>query len=120
VIAIILAVATNTMAMTARERLPEYATLKALGFSPGFVARLILAESLLLCAIGGVLAVALTPPVAGVFHRAAPGVFARFDVAPLTLEQQALAALGVGLVAALAPMARAARVRIVDGLRHVG
>jgi putative ABC transport system permease protein len=34
VIFIIMAVMANTMAMTARERLPEYATLKALGFSP--------------------------------------------------------------------------------------
>jgi hypothetical protein len=33
---------------------------------------------------------------------------------------QAACALAVGLVAALAPMARAARIRIVDGLRHVG
>jgi putative ABC transport system permease protein len=120
VIVIILAVATNTMAMTARERLPEYATFKALGFGPGFVARLILAESLLLCSIGGLIAVALTRPLAAAFHRATAGVFARFDVAALTLEQQCLAALGVGLIAALAPMARAARIRIVEGLRHVG
>ena len=42
VIFIILAVMANTMAMTARERLREYATLKAIGFSPGYVARLIL------------------------------------------------------------------------------
>ena len=39
VIFIILAVMANTMAMTARERLREYATLKALGFGPGYVAR---------------------------------------------------------------------------------
>ena len=39
VIVIIMAVMANTMAMTARERLAEYATLKALGFAPGFVAR---------------------------------------------------------------------------------
>jgi putative ABC transport system permease protein len=120
VIAIILAVATNTMAMTARERLSEYATLKALGFGPGFVARLILAESLLLCAIGGVIALALTRPVAAAFHHATVAMFARFDVAPRTLQMQAACALAVGLVAALAPMARAAGIRIVDGLRHVG
>ena len=39
VIVIIMAVMANTMAMTARERLAEYATLKALGFGRGFVAR---------------------------------------------------------------------------------
>jgi len=120
VIVIILAVAANTMAMTARERLPEYATLKALGFGPGFVACLVLAESALLCAIGGAIALAMTRPLAAAFHRAASGMFARFDVSPQTLQSQAVCALAVGLIAALAPMARAARVRIVEGLRHVG
>ncbi len=38
VIVIIMAVMANTMAMTARERVAEYATLKALGFGSGFVA----------------------------------------------------------------------------------
>src|SRR5678816_1610369 len=42
VIVIILAVMANTMAMSARERTAEYATLKALGFGPGFLAALIL------------------------------------------------------------------------------
>jgi putative ABC transport system permease protein len=120
VIAIILAVTTNTMAMTARERLSEYATLKALGFGPGFVASLILAESTLLCAIGGALALTLTRPVAAAFHRATSAMFAVFEVSSQTLQLQAACALAVGLIAALAPMARASRVRIVDGLRHVG
>jgi putative ABC transport system permease protein len=120
VVLIILAVTANTMAMTARERLSEYATLKALGFGPGFVARLVLAESALLCAIGGAIALALTRPAAAAFHRAAPGVFAHFEVSPETLRLQAVCALAVGLIAALAPMARASQIRIVEGLRHVG
>ena len=45
IIVIIMAVMANTMAMTARERYSEYATMKAIGFSNGFVARLIFAES---------------------------------------------------------------------------
>jgi putative ABC transport system permease protein len=120
VIAIILAVTTNTMAMTARERLSEYATLKALGFGPGFVASLILAESTLLCVIGGAIALMLTRPVAAAFHRATSAMFAVFEVSSQTLLLQAACALAVGLIAALAPMARASRVSIVEGLRHVG
>lgn len=119
VIVIILAVAANTMAMTARERLSEYATLKALGFGPPFVARLILAESLVVAFIGGVIGLALTPVVARLVHGAVPQ-FARFEVAPDTYVQQAVAALLVGLLAALVPMVRSANVKIVDGLRHVG
>ena len=63
VILIIMAVAANTMAMTARERLSEYATLKALGFPPRTVALLILAEAMLLAALGGAIGMLLTPPV---------------------------------------------------------
>jgi len=121
VIVIILAVAANTMAMTARERLSEYATLKALGFGPAFVARLILAESLFIALLGGALAVLLTPPIATGFFRAiGRTLFVRFEVEPTTMLLQATAAVGVGLLAALVPMVRSSRVRIVDGLRHVG
>jgi putative ABC transport system permease protein len=121
VILIILAVAANTMAMTARERIGEYATLKAIGFGPPFVARLVLAESLVIGAIGGLLAVLLTGPVARIFYSTVgKQVFAIFNVAPDTYLWQALAALAVGLLAALVPMIRSANVGIVDGLRHVG
>jgi putative ABC transport system permease protein len=119
VIVIILAVAANTMAMTARERLSEYATLKALGFGPPFIARLILAESLVVALIGGVLGLLLTPLVARVVHGAVPQ-FSRFEVLPETYVQQAVAIAAVGVLAALVPMLRSARVRIVDGLRHIG
>jgi putative ABC transport system permease protein len=121
VILIILAVAANTMAMTARERLSEYATLKALGFGPPFVARLILAESLVIAVTGGAIAIALTPIVAAAFFDSVGRtVFARFEVVPSTYLLQAAVALAVGLLAALVPMVRSARVKIVDGLRHVG
>ena len=121
VILIILAVAANTMAMTARERTSEYATLKALGFGPPFVARLVLVESLVLGAVGGLLAILLTGPVAhGFFDSVGKQVFAVFEVAPITYLWQALAGLAVGLLAAVVPMIRSANVGIVDGLRHVG
>jgi putative ABC transport system permease protein len=121
VIVIILAVAANTMAMTARERLSEYATLKALGFGPGFVARLILAESVLIGVAAALIAIALTGPAAhGVFETVGKTVFARFDVAPSTYLFQVAAGLGIAVLAALVPMVRSARVKIVDGLRHVG
>jgi len=121
VILIILAVAANTMAMTARERLAEYATLKALGFGPPFVARLILAESLFIAVIGGAIAIALTPAIAaGFFDAVGRTVFARFAVEPSTYLLQAALALALGVLAALVPMVRSARVKIVEGLRHVG
>lgn len=120
VILIIMAVMANTMAMSARERLAEYATLKALGFGPGFLAALIFGESLLLAMVGCLLGIVLLFPLAGGFAKAMGTMFPVFQVAPLTVLQQVLAALAVGLVAALVPTVRAVRVNIVEGLRSIG
>ena len=120
VIVIIFAVVANTMAMTARERLAEYATLKALGFGPGFVAGLIVGESVMLTALGGALGIALTFPAAAAFKAAAGTMFPIFTVTAETVAMQAGAALVVGVLAALLPSIRASRVKIVDGLRYIG
>ena len=119
IIVIIMAVMANTMAMTARERLAEYATLKALGFAPGFVVRLLFGESLLIAMIGGVAGVLVTLPLASAFAGATGTLFPVFRVSELTIVLQLLAALGVGLVAAAWPSWKMSRIDIVAGLRHV-
>jgi putative ABC transport system permease protein len=119
VIVIIMAVMANTMAMTARERYAEYATLKVLGFSNGFVALLIFAESLGIAFAGGLLGIALTIPVADAFAGAVGTLFPVFFVSESTMLMQLVAAAVIGIVAAALPAWRAAHVRIVDGLRTV-
>ncbi len=120
VILIIMAVMANTMAMSARERTAEYATLKALGFGPGFVALLIFGESLAICVAGGGVGLWLTPYAAAGFKQAAGGIFPIFAVSQATVIAQIVCALGVGVAAAIVPAVQASRVRIVDGLRAVG
>jgi putative ABC transport system permease protein len=120
VIVIIMAVMANTMAMTARERGSEYATMKALGFSGGFVALLILAESVGIALAGGLAAIALTIPLADAFAEQMGSLFPIFFVSEQTMLLQVGAALAVGVVAAALPAWRTASVRIVDGLRAVG
>lgn len=119
VILIIMAVMANTMAMTARERYAEYATLKALGFSGGFIAGLVVAESMGLALVAGLAGVASTFPLAAAFADAMGTLFPVFFVSDRTVALQVLAALVVGLVAAAVPAWRAARIRIVDGLRAI-
>ena len=119
VIFIIMAVMANTMSMTARERTAEYATLKALGFSPGFVAALICGESLMLALVGGLVGILLTFPVAAAFAAKMGTLFPVFNVSQSTVLLQVGCALAVGIVAALLPMRRVARLSIVDGLRAV-
>jgi putative ABC transport system permease protein len=120
VIVIIMAVMANTMAMTARERGAEYATLKALGFSNGFVAMLIFAESVGIALIGALAGIALTFPLADAFAERMGTLFPIFFVSEETVLMQLAAAAIVGVVAATLPAWRTARIRIVDGLRAIG
>jgi putative ABC transport system permease protein len=119
VIIIIFAVVANTIAMTARERMSEYATLKALGFGPAFVFALVIGEGLMMCLIGGGIGALLTIPAAAGFKVLSGGFLAVFRVSAETSQYQLLAAFCVGLLAALIPAIQSARVRIIDGLRHV-
>jgi putative ABC transport system permease protein len=120
VIFIILAVMANTMAMTARERLSEYATLKALGFGPAFVASLIFGESLAIAGVGCAIGIALTFPVGRWFASIVGTLFPVFEISNQTVGLQILCAIAVGAIAAALPARRAARVRIVEGLRAIG
>lgn len=120
VILIIMAVMANTMAMSARERLSEYATLKAIGFGPGYIAALIFGESILLSLVGSALGIALLFPLAKGFGEAMGTMFPVFAVAPETLAMQVASGVTIGIVAAIVPSIRATRVNIVEGLRSVG
>ena len=120
VIFIIMTVVANTMAMTARERISEYATLKALGYTPLFVGLLVFSEAMLLALFGAGIGILLTFPVASVFGVAVSSVFPVFRVSSDTLYLQLICACVVGVVAAIVPGIRSANIKIVDGLRHRG
>ena len=119
VIVIIMAVAANTMAMSARERMGEFAALKALGFGGGYLALLILGESLAIALIGCALGCGLTFPAAAAFGAAVSQFFPVFLVSPLTVALQGAAALTVGLVAGIVPAIRAQRIGIAEALRRI-
>ena len=116
---IIMAVMANTMAMTARERSPEYATLKALGFAPGIVALLIFGESMAMSLIGGAIGIALTYPIAGIIGDKLASVFPIFNVPSEIVMMGLLSAALVGLVAGLLPAWRVMQQKITDGLKSI-
>ncbi|MBU0983553.1 MAG: ABC transporter permease, partial [candidate division Zixibacteria bacterium] len=60
VIGVIMLVMANTMAMSARERVNEYALLKTLGFRPFHLIGLVFGESVAIAALGGALGIALS------------------------------------------------------------
>ena len=84
------------------------------------MATLILGESLALALVGGAIGIALTFPVAVAFVHATGTLFPVFHVSQATVGLQVVCAIVVGIVAALLPMRRAIRLRIVEGLRSIG
>ncbi|MFZ6861569.1 ABC transporter permease [Undibacterium sp. Ji67W] len=119
IVVIIMAVMANTMMMTARERIAEYATLKALGFSPEFVIKLLFGESLVIALLGGGLGMLATIPIANAFAKSVGTLFPVFRVSDTTMLYQFLASVIVGTVAAAWPAWKMSRIDIVNGLRHV-
>jgi putative ABC transport system permease protein len=123
IIAVILAVLSNTMAMAARERLTEYAVLKTLGFGARHLVFLIIGESFLISVFGGILGVVLSYPAAQAFWTAlgdlSGALFPAFEVSPLTLAFSGLITMGIGLIAGLFPTWRAVTLRIAEGLRRI-
>ena len=120
IIVIIMAVVANTMAMTARERIGEYAVFKTLGFGGWFIAGLIFGESLFISLLGTAVGVGLTFPVAAAFADYLGTYFPIFFVEKATVLMDLAAGVLVGVVAALFPTWRAVRIRIADGLRRIG
>jgi len=120
VIIIIVAVAANTMAMTARERIGEYAIFKTLGFRGWRIAGMIIGESLLITMVGCLVGIVLTPPAAKVFSKYVGTYFPAFRVEIETIYMDIGASILVGLSAAIIPTWRALKIRIADGLRRIG
>lgn len=114
----LLLVTGNTMATAVRERVRELAVLKAIGFSDRFVLGLVLAESLIVAALGGAVGLGLAKlltllgnPLSNVLpvvQLPASGIVEGFGLA-----------LAVGLVAGVLPAVGAMRLRVVDALRRI-
>lgn len=102
----------NTMMQSVRERIPELAVLKTLGFGDGKVLRLVLAESLLLCMIAAVIGLALSYAALPIIKIALQGV----ELAPSALLPGFGAAVLLALIVGTAPALRAMRLNIVDAL----
>lgn len=120
IIGIILLVLANTIVMTARERIREYAVLKTLGFTSYHIFGLVFGESLMIALIGGVLGVILTFPLTRAFGAALSTFFPIFNVEPLTIAIALGFSLAVGVLAAIYPAVKSVRTKIVDGLRQIG
>jgi len=105
----------NTMAQAVRERTSELAALKTLGFSSTAVLMLVLAESIVLVVVGGVLGLGLASAISFAVNTFA-GDMLRLQVG----WQNWVLGLGlmvvIGIVVGALPAFRAMRLNIVDAL----
>ncbi len=111
----------NTMLMSVYERTREIGVLRAVGWSPWRVYRMILGESLLLSLLGGALGLALGAGMVWlVVNLGTMAALSRTRITP-TLAVQALStALVLGTVGGLYPAWRASRLMPVEALSYDG
>jgi putative ABC transport system permease protein len=118
-------IAANTASMAVRERIGEIAVLKALGFSRRLIFATLLAEALLLAAVGGAIgalgSLALTQLIQSNAKGWNPslGPLGSFIVTETILVQGLFLALFVGMLAGVVPALGAARRSVAATLREV-
>jgi putative ABC transport system permease protein len=115
----LLLVTGNTMAISVRERTSELAVLKAIGFSDRSVLFFVLAESLVIALIGGLLGLGLAILAIPVVGSALNGLLPTLVLSVTVLSLGLAFALLVGLVSGLLPGLGAMRLRVVNALRRV-
>jgi putative ABC transport system permease protein len=108
----------NTMAQAFRERVPELAVMKTLGFSDVAVSLLVLGEAVLLCLVGGALGLAVAAVLAPGVARGIKDILPGFTVVWQTFAAGLGIALVLGLAVGAVPALTARRLRIVDALRE--
>jgi putative ABC transport system permease protein len=111
----LLLVVGNTIAQSVRERIPELAILKTLGFTDGAVLGFVLAEAAALCVIGGLLGLAIATPLGVAITNATGGNL------PVAVDGKvwltgAITIVVLSVAVGLLPALRAARLTIVDAL----
>lgn len=106
----------NTMAQAVRERTSELAVLKTIGFTSTSVLGMVLAESILLVMLGGVLGLGLAAVIGPIVTAVSGGVI---NLPPIGLQSWGLGLglmIAIGLLVGALPALRAMRLNIVDAL----
>lgn len=106
----------NTMAQAVRERIPELAVLKTIGFSNRSVLWLVLAEATLLVVLGGLIGLGLAALIMPGVSSASRGLIQLPSVPGATWGLGLALMLIIGVVVGLLPALRAMRLNIVDAL----
>ena len=119
-VGLVLSLVATTTVMGVQDRIKEYAVLQTIGVRPLRAMRLVLAESTILCLVGGIAGtlLAMTALAIGGFAIGAEGATIAFRPSISLAVSGAAVSLIVGIVAGLAPAIQAATVPIVNALRQ--
>jgi putative ABC transport system permease protein len=112
----ILLIVGNTMMLAIRERTTEIAVLKTLGFRSLRIFRMVLAESMFLSLLGGLLGLVVALLAITAMRKALAGVLPDLSLGPEVMLQGLAIMLGLGLVTGLLPALAAMRLNIVTAL----
>ena len=115
----LLLVTGNTMAISVRERTAELAVLKAIGYSGRRILIFILAESLVIALLGGLLGLGLALMAVPALAKALNGMIPQLLLEPSILVLGLVAALVVGIASGILPGLGAMRMRVVEAFRRV-
>ena len=117
----ILLVVGNTMAMSVRERIKEIGVLKTLVFTTAQVLLMIIAESVIIAMVGGMLGCGLASGVCFVLSGAQlPFMPLGLPMPPVVLTISLAVAFAIGFFSSVVPALNASRVPITEALRHIG
>jgi putative ABC transport system permease protein len=102
----------NTMMQSVRERIPEFAVLKTIGFSDLSVLVLVLLEALWLCVVSAMLGLAIATAI----FPTLTAIFGGFKLPWIVVAAGLVAAVLVALISASMPAWRVKQLRIVDAI----
>ncbi len=115
----ILLVTGNTMSQAVRERTGELGVLKAIGFTNLQVLFLVMAESCLMAALGGVLGLGLACMIVPVLAKPLSAMLPMFFLPGRDLVLGGGMCLALGLATGIFPALAAMRLRVADALRRM-
>ncbi len=119
-VGLVLALVATTTVMSVQDRIKEYAVLQTIGVRPMHALRLVIAESTILCTLGGLFGtgLALTTLSLGGFAIGAEGATISFLPSTQLFLSGVIVSLAVGILSGIGPAIQAASVPIVKALNQ--
>lgn len=111
----------NTMSQAARERIPDFAVLKTLGFKNPHLFALVVGESILIVSFGALIGLGIAVWLIGNLDVLVPALdqFGVMTVSQFDAMAGLILAIAIGLLVGIPPAIKVARIEIVDALQSI-